>query len=191
MKNLLSPGLQEAFHQVLLQPHPRDGLWTPPGGLASGWDPRRAWSWMRRLGFAPCAHDPAAGRPTPRRGPLSKKTLPDGFLVEAALPLAVAGGMGFCCAPAGARAHPPTGMGPAGPGAAPLSRAVVRPGTGESEYGLPGAVLFCPAQARRGGQAGAGWAGTPPGRYRCRRVWGFVFCHPTRLSCSRWSEPGG
>ena len=73
MKDLLSPGLQEAFHQGLLQPHPRDGLWTPPGGLASGWDPRRAWSWMRRLGFAPCAHDPAAGRPTPRRGPLSKK----------------------------------------------------------------------------------------------------------------------
>jgi hypothetical protein len=89
MKNLLSPELQEAFYQVLLQPHPRDGLWTPPGGLASGWDPRRAWSWMRRLGFAPCAHDPATGRPTPRRRKLSKKTLPDGFLVEAALPLEV------------------------------------------------------------------------------------------------------
>ena len=64
MKNLLSPELQEAFYQVLLQPHPRDGLWTPPGGLASGWDPRRAWSWMRRLGFAPApTTPPPAGRP--------------------------------------------------------------------------------------------------------------------------------
>ena len=32
---------------------------TPPSGLASGWDVRRAWSWMRRLGFAPL-------RPRPR-----------------------------------------------------------------------------------------------------------------------------
>ena len=56
---LLSPELQEAFYQALRKPHPRDGLWTPPGGLASGWDVRRAWSWMRRLGFAPL-------RPRPR-----------------------------------------------------------------------------------------------------------------------------
>ena len=90
---LLSPELQEAFYQALRKPHPRDGLWTPPGGLASGWDVRwtpggpgagcAAWA------LPPCAHDPATGRPTPRRGPLSKKTLPDGFLVEAALPLEV------------------------------------------------------------------------------------------------------
>jgi hypothetical protein len=50
---LLSPELQEAFYQVLLQPHPRDGLWRPPSGLASGWDVRRAWSWRRRLGPRP------------------------------------------------------------------------------------------------------------------------------------------
>jgi len=56
---LLSPELQEAFHQALRKPHPRDGLWRPPSGLASGWDPRRAWSWRRRLGFAPL-------RPRPR-----------------------------------------------------------------------------------------------------------------------------
>jgi len=60
---------------------------TPPSGLASGWDVRRAWSWRRRLGFAPLR--PATGRLSPRRRPLSKKTLPDGFLVEAALPLEV------------------------------------------------------------------------------------------------------
>jgi len=51
-----------------------------------------------------------------------------------------------------------------------------------------GAVLFCPNEGLgRAGWCWIGRAGTPPGRYRCRRVWGFVFCHPTRLSCSRWN----
>ena len=81
---LLSPELQEASYQVLLQPHPRDGLWTPPSGLASGWDVRRAWSWMRRLGPRP-RHRQAE----PEAQEAFKKTLPDGFLVEAALPLEV------------------------------------------------------------------------------------------------------
>jgi hypothetical protein len=141
---------------------------------------------MRRLGFAPLRPRPRHRQADPGAQAAFKKTLPDGFLAEAALPLAIAGGMGFCCAPAGAQAHPPAGMGPAGPGAAPLSPAVVRPGTGESEYGLPGAVLFCPHEGGWGGQA-AGWAGTPPDRCRCQRAWGFVFCRPARLSCSRWN----
>ena len=93
--------------------------------------------------------------------------------------------MGFCCAPAGAQTHPPTGMGPAGPGAAPLSRAV---GVCLRKTGNRGKRVRAAALGLDGGlQAGAGWAGTPPGRYRCRRVWGFVFCRPTRLSCSRWN----
>ncbi|GEM85362.1 winged helix-turn-helix domain-containing protein [Meiothermus hypogaeus] len=63
---LLPPELQEAFRQALLEPHPRDGIWTIRN--AAEWlsqrlgrpvDPRRAWSWMRRLGFAPL-------RPRPR-----------------------------------------------------------------------------------------------------------------------------
>ncbi|WP_172960485.1 winged helix-turn-helix domain-containing protein, partial [Thermus scotoductus] len=63
---LLPPELQEAFRQALLQPHPRDGIWTIRN--AAEWlserlgrpvDPRRAWSWMKRLGFAPL-------RPRPR-----------------------------------------------------------------------------------------------------------------------------
>ena len=63
---LLSPELQEAFYQALRKPHPRDGLWNIRN--AAEWlsqrlgrpvDPRRAWSWMRRLGFAPL-------RPRPR-----------------------------------------------------------------------------------------------------------------------------
>jgi hypothetical protein len=50
---LLSPELQTAFYQALLQPHPRDGLWNIRN--AAEWlsqrlgrpvDPRRAWSWM-------------------------------------------------------------------------------------------------------------------------------------------------
>jgi transposase len=63
---LLPPQLQEAFRQALLQPHPRDGVWTIRN--AAEWlserlgrpvDPRRAWNWMKRLGFAPL-------RPRPR-----------------------------------------------------------------------------------------------------------------------------
>jgi transposase len=63
---LLPPQLQEAFRQALLQPHPRDGIWTIRN--AAEWlserlgrpvDPRRAWNWMKRLGFAPL-------RPRPR-----------------------------------------------------------------------------------------------------------------------------
>ena len=98
----------------------------PPAGLELDAPP----------GLCPLRPRPRRRQADPEARAAFKKTLPDGFLVEAALPLATAGGMGFCCAPAGAQAHPPTGMGPAGPGAAPLSRAVVRPGTGESEYGL-------------------------------------------------------
>lgn len=57
---LVPPELQERFRQALLQPHPRDGLWSI--GNAAEWlaerlgrpvDGRRAWYWMRRLGLAP------------------------------------------------------------------------------------------------------------------------------------------
>lgn len=63
---LVPPELQEPFRQALLQPHPRDGLWSI--GNAAEWlaerlgrpvDARRAWYWMRRLGLAPL-------RPRPR-----------------------------------------------------------------------------------------------------------------------------
>ena len=70
---LLSPGLQEAFHQALRKPHPRDGLWTPPSGLASGWDVRRACSWMRRLGFAPLGPRPRHRQADPEAQEAFKK----------------------------------------------------------------------------------------------------------------------
>ncbi|GAO74712.1 winged helix-turn-helix domain-containing protein [Meiothermus ruber] len=63
---LVPPELQEPFRQALLQPHPRDGLWSIRN--AAEWlaerlgrpvDGRRAWYWMRRLGLAPL-------RPRPR-----------------------------------------------------------------------------------------------------------------------------
>lgn len=99
---LLSPELQEAFYQALLQPHPRDGLWNIRN--AAEWlsqrlgrpvDPRRAWSWMRRLGFAPLRPRPRHRQADPEAQAAFKKTLPDGSFVEAALPLATTGGMGF------------------------------------------------------------------------------------------------
>jgi len=99
---LLPPELQEAFRQALLQPHPRDGVWTIRN--AAEWlserlgrpvDPRRAWNWMKRLGFAPL-------RPRPRHrdrdweeGEAFKKTLLHRSPPEVPLPLAPAGGLGF------------------------------------------------------------------------------------------------
>ena len=57
---LLSSELQEAFRQALLQSHPQDGIWTIRNAalwlserLGRPVDPRRAWNWRRRLGFAP------------------------------------------------------------------------------------------------------------------------------------------
>ena len=93
---LLPPELQEAFYQALRKPHPRDGLWNTRN--AAEWlsqrlgrpvDPRRAWSWMRRLGFAPLRPRPRHRQADPEAQEAFKKTLPDGFLVEAALPLEV------------------------------------------------------------------------------------------------------
>jgi hypothetical protein len=79
---LLPPELQEAFRQALLQPHPRDGVWTIRN--AAEWlserlgrpvDPRRAWNWMKRLSFAPSAPVPGTGIEILRRGRPSKKLL--------------------------------------------------------------------------------------------------------------------
>jgi transposase len=57
---LLPPELQEAFRPALLQPHPRDGVWTIRN--AAEWLsersltllpwPSAAWTWVKRLGFA-------------------------------------------------------------------------------------------------------------------------------------------
>ncbi|AFV77249.1 transposase (plasmid) [Thermus oshimai JL-2] len=78
---LLTPELQEAFRQALLQPHPRDGLWTIRN--AAQWlserlgrpvDPRRAWAWMKRLGFAPLRPRPRHREGEPERQEGFKKT---------------------------------------------------------------------------------------------------------------------
>jgi hypothetical protein len=94
------------------------------------------------------------------------------------------------------------GYGPRWPGSGPLSRAV---GVCLRETGNRGKRVRAAAEAfhlvlssfarMRGAGEGklvldrAGW-------HTSRQVQvpegvGFVFCHPTRLSCSRWSEPGG
>jgi transposase len=78
---LLTPELQEAFRQALLQPHPRDGLWTIRNAaqwlsekLSRPVDPRRAWAWMKRLGFAPLRPRPRHREGEPERQEGFKKT---------------------------------------------------------------------------------------------------------------------
>ncbi|MFD3005527.1 winged helix-turn-helix domain-containing protein [Thermus tengchongensis] len=77
---LLPPEVQEAFRQALSAPHPRDGLWTIRN--AAEWlseklgrpvDPRRAWSWMKRLGFAPLRPRPRHRERDPEEGEEFKK----------------------------------------------------------------------------------------------------------------------
>ncbi len=96
---LLPPELQEAFRQALLQPHPRDGVWTIRN--AAQWlserlgrpvDPRRAWNWMKRLGFAPLR---PRRRHRDRDWEAFKKTLLHRSPPEVPLPLAPVGGLGF------------------------------------------------------------------------------------------------
>lgn len=98
---LLPPELQEAFRQALLEPHPWDGIWTIRN--AAEWlserlgrpvDPRRAWNWMRRLGFAPLRPRPRHRERDLAEGEAFKKTLLHGLPPEVPLPLALAGGLG-------------------------------------------------------------------------------------------------
>lgn len=109
---MLPPELWEAFRQALLQPHPQDGIWTIRNAalwlserLGRPVDPRRAWNWRKRLGFAPSAPDTGEGRlraPKYRRervlafapGERRSAKLPCGLLGGAKALCPVAGGWG-------------------------------------------------------------------------------------------------